>query len=159
MDFLQKICTYLTEKDESVSSIERLAELYHEQRPGDCQEPSWEGMLEFLSSQNAQIEGTRSWIWQTCTEFGFYQTCEVGSNCPFGKGFHVLDQDLEICEQAFGIDKDKVKFNVQDSLDYYGGWDIKGSRIMFTNGDVDPWSELAVTGKLGSKAQPTLMIK
>lgn len=67
---IEKICTYLTEKDESVSSIERLAELYHEQRPGDCQEPSWEGMLEFLSSQNAQIEGIRSWIWQTCHHEG-----------------------------------------------------------------------------------------
>lgn len=25
----------------------------------------------------------RSWFWQTCTEFGFYQTCVPGSDCPF----------------------------------------------------------------------------
>jgi hypothetical protein len=25
----------------------------------------------------------RSWFWQTCTEFGFYQTCVPGSACPF----------------------------------------------------------------------------
>lgn len=26
------------------------------------------------------------WGYQTCTEFAFYQTCEVGSNCFFTQG-------------------------------------------------------------------------
>ena len=137
-----------------------MAELYHAQRSNDdCLKPSWEDMLHYLSSPMSRYQGTRSWIWQTCTEFGFYQTCEVDSNCPYGKGFHTIDQDLEICEKAFGIDKNLVPSNVLASLEFYGGWNLKSSRILFVNGDVDPWSMLGVTRAHGSAELPTISVK
>ena len=96
-----------------------------------------------------------------CTEFGFYQTCENNSNCPFSKGHHSVDLDFEICEKAFGIDAKKVKDSIQSTLAYYGGWDLTPGddksgalegqkRLIFINGDVDPWSELSVDEKRGS---------
>ena len=99
--------------------------------------------------------------YQTCSEFGFYQTCNKDSNCPYSKGYHDVSRDLEICQAAFGIDAETVKQNVDSTLTYYGGWsltpDTHGEdmiaagedtldgqkRLIFINGDIDPWQDLS----------------
>lgn len=126
-----------------------------------CKDIDWDEMISFLSSDAAKVEGTRSWLWQTCTEVGFYQTCEMNSTCPFGRGYHQLDADLEICEKAFGIDRELVADNVKETLTYYGGWNMEGSRILSVNGDVDPWSaqSMNVGGKKNSIDLPTYWSK
>jgi hypothetical protein len=104
----------------------------------------WKALLDYIADPvRGQTDGLRSWLWQTCTEFGFYQTCEANSTCPFGRGYHPIEQDLEMCEYAFGVDPAQVKTNIQETLDYYGGLHLAGSQILSVNGDVDPWSELA----------------
>jgi serine protease 16 len=102
-----------------------------------------------------------SWMWQTCAEFGFYQTCEVGSNCPFAKGYLPLDSFLNDCEHLFGIGPEEVQQNVNSSNEWYGGWDIQATRILSVNGDVDPWAQLARTPdhKHPTRAQPTIWVK
>ena len=112
----------------------------------DCVDMSWKNALAFLADPTQGLsEGIRSWLWQTCTEWGFYQTCEdSNADCPFGRGWHKLDEDLEICEKAFGVEPLQVAKAVQDSLDYYGGWRLAATKILSVNGDVDPWSELAI---------------
>mmetsp|Transcript_12346 Transcript_12346/g.16486 ORF Transcript_12346/g.16486 Transcript_12346/m.16486 type:complete len:207 (-) Transcript_12346:247-867(-) len=139
--------------------MESLAAIAKRQSYRDCTEVDWHGTLQYLSSDAARRDGVRSWIWQTCNEFGFYQTCEHDSSCPYGKGYHAIEQDLEICEVAFGVPPEEVKANVEKSLQYYGGWDMDGSRIMFANGDVDPWAELSITGGKGSEDLPTVWVK
>jgi serine protease 16 len=154
---IEKICNFLTSSSAS-SSMEKLAELSKAEfqmksksetkseleQNEECTDIDWEGMISFLSSDAAKVEGTRSWLWQTCTEVGFYQTCHKDSSCPYGRGYHELDRDFEICEKAFGISKELVIQNVNDTLAYYGGWDMEASRILSVNGDVDPWSALSM---------------
>lgn len=88
---------------------------------------------------SAQGVGMRQWTWQTCTEFGYYQTCESG--CPFSSLMDLVSQ-LQICNDAFDprltpqLNADRVTF----TNDYYGGAGIQGSRILFTNGLIDPVS-------------------
>ena len=38
--------------------------------------------------------------------------------------------------------------NVQQSLQHYGGWNMDTWHIVSVNGDVDPWSMLALTSPL-----------
>ena len=122
-----------------------------------CTDIDWDKTISFLSSDAAKEEGTRSWLWQTCTEMGFYQTCMINSTCPYGRGYHTSEQDLEICEKAFGVDPKLVPDNVKETLRYYSGWDMKGSRILSVNGDIDPWSSMSlnVGGKQNSTDLPT----
>jgi len=108
-----------------------------------CKNIDWNELLSFLSSPDAQIEGTRSWLWQTCTEVGFFQTCLINSTCPFGRGLHDIQQDLEICRVAFGISSALVRKNVEETLAFYGGWILQGTNILSINGNVDPWSTMA----------------
>ena len=109
-----------------------------------CLELDWISTLKLLADPvRGRAGGLRSWLWQTCTEFGFYQTCELHSACPYGKSWHPLSQDLEICRVAFGATA--VMDAVQDTNEYYGGWDLAGSRILSVTGTIDPWTELAKT--------------
>ena len=130
------------------SPMQALATVAREQNNGMCVTIDWIATLNSISdtSMNATEEdGIRSWLWQTCTEFGFYQTCEAESICPFGRGYHEIDWDLEICERCFGIPKEQVAKNVNESLLFYGGYNLDVSRVLSVNGDVDPWAVLALT--------------
>lgn len=143
---IEKFCDFLIEESNhtSVSIVEILAKVSNEMESGECKDISWEDMISFVSSpEKGKAGGERSWLWQTCTEVGFYQTCETNSTCPFARGYHTLDADFEICQRAFGIDEDFVKENVEDTLTYYGGWDISSSQILSVNGDIDPWSAMS----------------
>lgn len=157
---IKKICTFLTSSKDP--PLETLAALSKKQSPY-CKNINWSQMITYLSSDQAKASGDRSWQWQTCTEMGFYQTCHLNSTCPYGKGYHTLDLDLEICKKVFGIDADQVARNVQDTLDYFGGWDMKATRILSVNGKIDPWSALSLnvrkdshTGDYDQTAMPTL---
>ena len=140
---IEKFCNFITDESNSTTPVEILSKLSTNLQSGECKDISWEGMISYLVSPDAIEGGLRSWLWQTCTEVGFYQTCEHNSTCPFARGYHTLDADLEICERAFGIDAELVKQNVEDTLNYYGGWDIESSRILSVNGDIDPWSAMS----------------
>jgi len=165
---IEHLCASLVAaKEITGSNVEALAAIAKVQRNGGdnidndtCVEVDWEQTIAYLSSDEAMEEGTRSWLWQTCTEFGFYQTCEVDSECPYGKGHHNLSMDLEICARAFGVEMDSVWGGVEQSNEQYGGWSIDSSRILFVNGEVDPWSMLSVDLDHGRSAElPTIWVE
>jgi hypothetical protein len=147
---IEKVCSYAEQQrkyNSSKSSWEILADIRRIQRgdDGKCNKMDWQGTLDFLASpEEAMRGGLRSWLWQTCVEFGFYITCEFSSDCPYAKGYHPVQQDLEICRYAFGISGEEVYESVRQTLEYYGDErHLKGSRIVSVNGNVDPWSTLA----------------
>jgi serine protease 16 len=97
-------------------------------------------------------------------------TCNVDSSCPFGRGYHDVARNLELCQVLFGIDPDTVSQNVNSTLSYYGGRDLVPNtgedmivqndgqkRIIFTNGDADPWTALTLT--LGNDDHPSFIVK
>lgn len=149
---IEKFCGNITQEAETmVPPLEILGKISRDMEEGSCKDISWEGMIAYLSrvDEVAQQSGVRSWLWQTCTEVGFYQTCEVGSNCPFGRGHHTIDADYEICQRVFGIEPEFVRENVEETLRTYGGWNISSDRILSVNGDIDPWSiqSLSASGR------------
>lgn len=155
-----QLCKTILELRNHSSPLEVLATISKIQRKDEdeCLELDWNSTLRYLASPAAQKGGLRSWLWQTCQEFGFYQTCEDKSLCPFARGFHSLEIDFEICEQAFGVSREDVAANVAKSHEYYGGWNMDARRILSVNGDVDPWSMLALTTERGDEL-PTHWVK
>jgi len=111
----------------------------------DCMEVDFQAMLVEWNKTSVEPFGWRSWLWQTCTEVGFYQTCLEHTDCPFATNYHTVDMDLEICNSVFGFTPSQVYENVQATLDHYGGLNIQEtSRVLSVNGNVDPWSVLAL---------------
>ncbi|XP_028650255.1 thymus-specific serine protease [Erpetoichthys calabaricus] len=93
--------------------------------------------------------GGRQWVYQTCSEFGFYQTTD-SPNQPFS-GFSLV-YNLKQCSDIFGssFTATLVTNAVQQTNEDYGGYDIKSSRIVFPNGSIDPWHALGITKDITS---------
>lgn len=60
--------------------------------------------------------------YQTCNEFGFYQTCDPGTQCPFTSEPHLnsLRANTELCDIAFGIPPRKITTNIIRTNNFYG---------------------------------------
>ncbi|XP_047449939.1 thymus-specific serine protease [Mugil cephalus] len=86
--------------------------------------------------------GGRQWVYQTCTEFGFYQSTD-SPNQPF-TGFP-LQYQVKQCADFYNVSADQVAEAVAQTNEYYGGYDIRSSRIVFPNGSIDPWHALGIT--------------
>ncbi|PNJ21139.1 thymus-specific serine protease [Pongo pygmaeus] len=111
-----------------------------------------------LRSTEPQLSGVgdRQWLYQTCTEFGFYVTCE-NPRCPFSQ-LPALPSQLDLCEQVFGLSALSVAQAVAQTNSYYGGQTPGANQVLFVNGDTDPWHVLSVTQALGS-SESTLLIR
>ncbi|XP_019486777.1 PREDICTED: thymus-specific serine protease [Hipposideros armiger] len=99
--------------------------------------------------------GDRQWLYQTCTEFGFYVTCE-DPGCPFSQ-LPALPSQLELCEQVFGLSASSIAQAVAQTNSYYGGQSPGATQVLFVNGDADPWHVLSVTQALGSSVSALLI--
>jgi pimeloyl-ACP methyl ester carboxylesterase len=109
--------------------------------------------------QNTTLAGgeARVWIYQTCTEFGFYQTCEQGTSCPWAQGFNSLAYNLRVCEDAFGINAADVERAIAQTNEYYGGLAPRSSRVLYPNGEVDPWRASSLLVPRGPEV-PTMFV-
>lgn len=123
---IASVCTYLTETATG-DSMSRLAQLSAAQSGGTCKPVSYQMMIDAYS--NPKNPG-RSWLYQTCTEWGFYQTCPVGSGCPYTQGLHTLDTDYDICSKAFGISPETVNQQIPFTNSMYGGDNIQVSSLI-----------------------------
>jgi len=109
---------------------------------GQCLDVSYNDMITFLRDTTpvGAGVGARQWTYQTCTEFGYFQSTD-SPNQPFGN-MVPLSFYTNICRDAFG-------FNwlprINETNDYYGGKHPVGSRVLFVNGGLDPWSSLSIT--------------
>ncbi|CAD5228720.1 unnamed protein product [Bursaphelenchus okinawaensis] len=85
----------------------------------------------------------RSWIWQTCNEFGYFQTTAFEKNI-FGTGAPA-DYYYDMCTDIFGkeYNVDYVKAATRRTQDFYGEADeYNGTHVVIPNGSIDPWHAL-----------------
>lgn len=78
----------------------------------------------------------RSWTYQTCTEFGYYQTGSSSAQ-PFSPLIS-LQSFLQTCADMFGIPN--MTPNIEWTNEYYGSTGIQTTNTVFTSGSVDPVS-------------------
>jgi len=78
--------------------------------------------------------------------------------CPYARGLHRVDTDLKLCQDVFGLAPSQVTAWVGATNSLYGGRNIQGSRILFPNGEIDPWRALGVIDAPNSQ-EPTTMVK
>jgi len=127
--------------------LDLLVQLYRTKRGKDCLDVRRSKMVARLQDAS---NPERAWLWQTCTEFGFYQTCNPGSNCPFMKKPFAssLDASLRLCSEVFGVPGAVTKARITFSNLMYGGVNLQGSRVLYVNGEVDPWSANSIADSI-----------
>ena len=88
-------------------------------------------------SRFSDMVDSRSWTWQTCNEYGWFQTASGRLRSPWVN----LSYYQEICETLFN----GTELPDQSSVSRrYGGVNPKTTNIVFAYGAVDPWTRLGV---------------
>ena len=91
--------------------------------------------------------GGRQWTWQTCVEFGYFQS-SASALQPFGNLFPASFSTQQ-CEDIYGVSAAATAQHVADTNAFYGGLDYNTTRVIFVNGDIDPWHALSLGPKAG----------
>ncbi|CDO68396.1 hypothetical protein BN946_scf184815.g43 [Trametes cinnabarina] len=84
----------------------------------------------------------RSWMWQYCSEYGFYQRGDPNNPWSIETSFRSLELFQAECNSAFprGLPPSPAVQNVNK----YGGWNMTPSNVLFTNGEFDPWRTMGL---------------
>ncbi|XP_076763906.1 putative serine protease K12H4.7 [Xylocopa sonorina] len=101
--------------------------------------------LRNITWTSEEAEGERQWMYQTCTEFGFFQTSTARPNL-FSETFPVdffVQQCVDVFGPRYGIHLLNSAVNRTNIL--YGGLNLKVTNVVFVHGTVDPWHVLGLT--------------
>ncbi|KAF8894239.1 serine carboxypeptidase S28-domain-containing protein [Gymnopilus junonius] len=84
----------------------------------------------------------RSWMWQYCSEYGFYQRGDPNNPLSIETSFLSLELFQQQCDETFpkGLPSSPQVQNVNK----YGGWKMNPSNVMFSNGEFDPWRTMGL---------------
>jgi serine protease 16 len=66
------ICATMTQSDDAYGNFVQLQQLYRTANGQDCEDANWDDTVKYLTETGA----ARSWTYQTCNEFGYYQTTD-----------------------------------------------------------------------------------
>jgi len=155
------VCNIMTDPAGG-SELERFAllnEVIMAMSGSECISTSYAGWISLLTETSwaGGDIGWRQWIWQTCTEFGWYQT----TNQPSGVYGSMLDLPVfeGWCQDAFGEDftHQMMEMSVAATNVEYGAINPEVSNVVFVHGTIDPWHAMGVLEDL-SEAAPAIVV-
>lgn len=159
---IETVCDILIDEKKGIP-IDRLAYisniiLYSTKEK--CLDYSYSNMIRQLhdiSWASEQAEGGRQWMYQTCTEFGFFQTSTAEQNL-FGN--IPVNFSIQQCVDIFGprYDRDLLETAVTRTNILYGALDLQVTNVVFVHGSVDPWHVLGITASSNPQA-PAIYIQ
>ena len=141
----------LTSKQSKKSNLQRLADVNSfilNMNGEKCLDISYESMVKELKVESfsaSEGAGGRQWIYQTCTEFGWYQSSDVPGH-PYTNHFSIEFQE-QICSDVYGPKYNALllEHGIQRSNYMYGAKNIKVSNVVFVHGSIDPWHAMGIT--------------
>ncbi|KAJ5299223.1 hypothetical protein N7476_010780 [Penicillium atrosanguineum] len=88
-----------------------------------------------------------SWLWQVCTEWGYYQSNNFGSHSLLSK-YQTLKYNQDLCTRQFpeAVKKGIIPASpeVERMNKETGGWAMRPSNVYWSGGQFDPWRTLSV---------------
>lgn len=102
--------------------------------------------------------GMRAWMYQSCTEYGYYQIVNPVASQASRSSKINQDYHNDVCNRLFGLAEpvNTTKTN-QEYYDLLFNSNV--TNIYFTNGDNDPWSNLSLTpSNPGPSSNPGLTL-
>jgi len=97
--------------------------------------------------------GMRQWTYQTCTEFGYFQSTDSADQ-PFGD-LVPLSYFTDLCKDVFGFD---WLPRTDETNIHYGARDPQSTNVVFVNGNIDPWHSLSVLNSTDSGTIRAILI-
>ncbi|XP_063697854.1 thymus-specific serine protease-like [Culicoides brevitarsis] len=106
---------------------------------GKCFSHEYSAFVNNLRQTKWNDDAMRQWMYQTCTEFGWYQT-SGSPNQPFGSSFPI-DLYKLMCRDIYdeSLTSNQLEANAQRINALYGGLTPNMTNVYFTHGQLDPW--------------------
>uniref|UniRef100_G3U5I9 Serine protease 16 n=1 Tax=Loxodonta africana TaxID=9785 RepID=G3U5I9_LOXAF len=97
-----------------------------------------------ISLERNKLTRGRQWLYQRCNEFGWFYTTDLKNRSFTGLPTRYY---VKRCSDVFGpkFNYDSMVQGVMSTNKYYGGLNVTGSKIIFSNGSNDPWCHLGIT--------------
>ncbi|XP_067012068.2 putative serine protease K12H4.7 [Anabrus simplex] len=152
---VQAVCNQVTDPRYGGTPLKRYSSLAPH---FNCLDVRFSSLVQNYGNDSWDANPTyRAWIYQTCSEYGYYQTTD-SPNQPFSKGFP-LEFFIDQCAALYGkeFNKDLVDSAVQRTNLLYGGRNPQVTNVVFVNGGSDPWHVLGVLEDLSPSAQAVVI--
>lgn len=130
-----------------VTRLGAVNELLRKESNTTCLDYKYDKMIadmKNVSWDSEMAKGARQWTYQTCTEFGFYQTSENKSD-TFGDRFGV-DFFIQQCMDIYSdhMDMEFIEKAAASTNKYYGALSPKTTQVLYVHGSIDPWHALGL---------------
>ncbi|XP_059091857.1 putative serine protease K12H4.7 [Tigriopus californicus] len=121
-----------------------------------CMDHEYKTMIDLLKQTNWESEagvGGRQWLYQTCTEFGWYQSSDQPGH-PYTPYFPIEFLEKQ-CTDIFGSKYDLalLQKGIDQTNIMYGGKDIQVSNVIFVHGSIDPWHAMGITKDISDQTK------
>lgn len=137
---MANMCKALSGDETGKDQLESYADFVVLQYGGACIDPRFQTWVNTLRntdmSEANEDAASRSWFYQTCAEFGYYQT---GTANMFSDRLD-LQYFEDTCREAYNLGFP----NVDHINRRYGARNTGATNTFFANGKVDPWHVLGV---------------
>ncbi|XP_039749403.1 putative serine protease K12H4.7 [Pararge aegeria] len=124
---------------------------------GDCWNMDYESYVERYRTQNTN---SRAWYYQTCTEYGYYQTAPSVGTVFDDLTWLSVPFYVDVCKQAFDQKFDETF--VYDAVErvnlVFGGLTPDVNNTINIHGEVDPWHALGVHDRDLKDGSPTITV-
>lgn len=145
------ICTNLTKGTalEAYDNFAKISRQFTLDLGASCEDASYKNTIAYLSNTTQDPQNNmRPWVFQTCTEFGYFQVASAPST-PWQDMASYLSSDFysQLCKDAFGglaNEPDVNGTNRNFGADLVGKEEVL-TNVVFPNGNLDPWHVLGVT--------------
>jgi pimeloyl-ACP methyl ester carboxylesterase len=101
--------------------------------------------------------GLRQWYYQSCTEFGYWQNAYHDSSKSVRSARINPEYHQNVCRRLFNLDQPVDTSHINKTF-YEPLLTSASSRILFTNGSQDPWSQLSIAKANGNDLNPLLTL-
>ena len=117
---------------------------------------SFQGLMDTSTTSELGKTGLRAWMYQSCTEFGFFQIANADTTHSARSAQITLPYHQEACKRLFGITAPvDTGLTNRTFFDHLASPQV--TRIFFTNGMNDPWSNLSLNSSSATaSANPNL---
>jgi len=161
---IDTVCELLTDTraEGAVDGLARVNDLTLMMEGERCLDHTYQAEVRSLqdsSWDSAAAAGGRQWTYQTCTEFGWYQSSDSPAETGWGR---VIPVQLfeRMCRDVFGpkFTPELLARGVAATNAEYGGRDISVESVVFVHGSIDPWHAMGIV-QSDREAAPAIYIE
>jgi len=139
---INTLCDIMNQGGEPLDNLAQVNALSLKMEGEKCLDHTYKSEISELQNSSwdsPAANGGRQWTYQTCTEFGWYQSSDIPRR-PWGNLVPAKFFE-KMCSDIYGpkFTIDLLKKGITETNREYGGLDLSATNVVFVQGTVDPW--------------------